>query len=781
MLPVPSFSERHLTLLDQFLVEAFSQDELIQFLDQHFGAMFVAELPSTGSSARTCGFHAVRSLARRGLVDANLFSALGRARPQRRIQLAQIQSRLLIPDLDEVEQQTVVWKPQSAQAESPRYKWVLALEEQLLARERLGHDVERRARLDASIDEFTRKLRSAPIPSPGSIVAYARLEQPIGAGNFGTVWKARRLGSGELVAVKIFNLDRLTDGVMLWRFRRSIKALATLGKRGGAPSSIPKLVSVAADDLAFSMVFLGEGTLEHIARRGWSLATKIAVFVDICRATDFAHDLNIIHRDIKPANVLLDASLRPVLVDYDIADIRFVTQISVAKGGLGTPVFAAPEQLEQGELADERSDIYSLGRLLHYLLLERSPGYQIERDPALANLRGFPPGLLAVVRRATQWDPDRRYPCVKALIEDIERCQTGLAAVKARASAARRWVRQNASLLAMFSTLTGSSIGFAAFQQEHARVQEVLAESQRRAMTVAAERQVDAQVSAAKIQGNLAALGELQGELVDLTRDVSVLGELPCGRAEGSAALGAELHARIGGLQAKLAGIRHELDDSSQALRVQQEAISEALAPRSSEGILQRAGDGSTIASSLIRSSRAEAPADPRREAPPAAPSPHLALPPPPTDPMGAPTIPPAQAGLLDAVRASMWSPRPDAPAKPGPAPASRSEDDPPEPEVIRTRRPSPPTSRDQYRALREEFERQAGDKLRACLQRDRFMQGQPGVRLDINVQEGGTPGRFYTTPRVGSGLSACIAAVLRSLELPTNRGESFEYFIDRR
>jgi hypothetical protein len=134
-----------------------------------------------------------------------------------------------------------------------------------------------------------------------------------------------------------------------------------------------------------------------------------------------------------------------------------VTHLSIASGGLGTPVFAAPEQLEDAELADERSDIYSLGRLLHYMLLERSPGFQIERDPTLANLRGMPPALVSVVRKACQWDPQRRHASALLMIREIGAHQHGLAAFLAHLGNARRWIRGHAALLAICTTLVGTS------------------------------------------------------------------------------------------------------------------------------------------------------------------------------------------------------------------------------------------------------------------------------------------------------------------------------------
>jgi serine/threonine protein kinase len=127
------------------------------------------------------------------------------------------------------------------------------------------------------------------------------------------------------------------------------------------------------------MELLHGGNLDEVDKLGWALARKLEVMSRVCMAVAYSHANGVIHRDVKPANIVLNYQGQPVLTDFDIADVKFATSMSTTvEGGLGTPVFAAPEQLEDADLANERSDVYSLGRLLLYLLIERSPGYQVD-------------------------------------------------------------------------------------------------------------------------------------------------------------------------------------------------------------------------------------------------------------------------------------------------------------------------------------------------------------------------------------------------------------------
>ena len=119
---------RHLTLLDEFLVDSFDGAELVRFLDEQFGAAFVAELPGTAASPRSLAFHAVRCLHRHGKIDEQLITALSRARPARVLQLQGLSRCLVTEESKEQDQQTVVWRRAGQAKDNPRIQLVEALD-----------------------------------------------------------------------------------------------------------------------------------------------------------------------------------------------------------------------------------------------------------------------------------------------------------------------------------------------------------------------------------------------------------------------------------------------------------------------------------------------------------------------------------------------------------------------------------------------------------------------------------------------------------------------------
>ncbi|TMQ12881.1 MAG: hypothetical protein E6J90_29880 [Deltaproteobacteria bacterium] len=336
------------------------------------------------------------------------------------------------------------------------------------------------------IERLAEQIAASWIVGRGSVVAGAMLERRIGAGNFGTVWYAVDRATGEPRAVKVFHIDKLTVGLMLGRFRRSIRALKRLSerprlrKRSDDRGSVVTFYEEDESTLAFSMKYLPGGSLDDAAKLGWSLDAKVVAMVKICAAVAYGHENGIVHRDIKPANIVLSERHEPVLTDFDIADIKFVTSLStVAEGGLGTPVFAAPEQLRDGEASDERSDVYSLGRVLHFLLIEQSPGIELGKEPELRNLRDFPPGIVEVVRRATQHLPSRRFVNVTQMLEALEHSRTGAAARAARLGDMRRWIVRNIRLLLTMLAITGSAVGFGLYERSRAHREQILRDQAR--------------------------------------------------------------------------------------------------------------------------------------------------------------------------------------------------------------------------------------------------------------------------------------------------------------
>src|SRR5262249_39109788 len=132
------------------------------------------------------------------------------------------------------------------------------------------------------------------------------------------------------------------------------------------------------------------------------------------------HHYGVVHRDIKPANIVLDAQNNAVLTDFDIADLHFARTQSVFAGSLGTPQFAAPEQL-MGECLEAlpTADIYSLGKLLYFLLLEVSPPFgSSEPDRVPIYLQAIDDEQLRnVIHRAISQRAEDRFQTVSEMVQ----------------------------------------------------------------------------------------------------------------------------------------------------------------------------------------------------------------------------------------------------------------------------------------------------------------------------------------------------------------------------
>ena len=394
------------------------------------------------------------------------------------------------------------------------------LESLLLERERFGANDAKVSSLTTKIDQLVQAIMARGRAKPGDQLAGTQLLKPIGNGNFATIWLSKSLDSGELMATKVFHLDKLSAGAMLWRFRRGMKAMVRLTEDKRTTDNIVRIFRCAESTLAFSMDYLRNGSLEGVATRGWTQSKKIEIIISVSRAVECAHRLGVVHRDIKPGNIVMNEKDTPILTDFDIADIKFVTTLSMVSGGLGTPVFAAPEQLENGDSADERSDIYSLGRLLYFLLLERSPGLQIEADPSLANLSRYPPSLTTIVRRATQFDPNKRYGSVRELITALETHQTARAKLKARVGLAARWFRVNALILgAILLIVTGvASIAVSESRKATALQEAIVREQEARLKAEGFQRELAEALEQNKIA--LRSLRGLESEKGNLLSDI---------------------------------------------------------------------------------------------------------------------------------------------------------------------------------------------------------------------------------------------------------------------
>ncbi len=261
----------------------------------------------------------------------------------------------------------------------------------------------------------------------GSLLAGYRIDEPIGRGGMGVVYRATSVELGHVYALKILAPEVAGDETYRQRFRREMLVAASLRH--------PNLVAVRHADeheglLFLAMDFIPGTDLERVLRQSGSIEAHRAteLLAQVASGLDAAHVRGLVHRDVKPANILIgtsDGVEHAYVTDFGLAK-RFDRDASITaltKTGvvLGTVDYMSPEQIT-GRRIDGRADIYALGCVFFEMLTGAAPYgrgnslmatmYAHVHDPP-PSLRGriaeLYPHLGAVVERATAKDPDDRY------------------------------------------------------------------------------------------------------------------------------------------------------------------------------------------------------------------------------------------------------------------------------------------------------------------------------------------------------------------------------------
>jgi tetratricopeptide (TPR) repeat protein/tRNA A-37 threonylcarbamoyl transferase component Bud32 len=275
----------------------------------------------------------------------------------------------------------------------------------------------------------------------GRVIGAYRLEQLLGQGGMGAVYRAVR-DDGEFhmqVAIKVVRHSMISE-FLLRRFRIERQILARLNH-----PNIARLLDggITRDGVPYLVMEYVEGVPIHTYCRMRQLTTgaRIRLFQKVCDAVHYAHQNLIVHSDIKPGNVLVTANGEPKLLDFGIAkllDPDFSGGMTVTIGVRPmTPAYASPEQL-RGEAITTASDVYSLGVFLYELLTEKRP-YEIDtasvdevlrlissKDPArpsvaAAGQRRLDADLDNIVLKAMHREPGRRYQSAEQLSADLQR------------------------------------------------------------------------------------------------------------------------------------------------------------------------------------------------------------------------------------------------------------------------------------------------------------------------------------------------------------------------
>ncbi|MGB1250793.1 MAG: protein kinase domain-containing protein [Candidatus Promineifilaceae bacterium] len=287
----------------------------------------------------------------------------------------------------------------------------------------------------------------------GSIISHYRIDELLGAGGMGTVYRAYDLNLERPIALKLMHPQIANEPEFRERLKAEAKAAANLDH----PSIIQiyNFGETADKKLYVAMEFIKDGSLRNhlqriLAQNGYlDLSLAIQIVVQMAEALYVAHTNDIVHRDVKPGNIILKrtpraeeagfAPFRAVLTDFGLVqNVKTSERVTQRGITMGTPVYMSPEQCE-GRVLDGRSDLYSLGVVLYEMLIGRPPFEFGSLTQAMStHVRGMLPpsvresrpelqeALEQVVFKALAKSPTDRYQSGKEMADALRATYFGL-------------------------------------------------------------------------------------------------------------------------------------------------------------------------------------------------------------------------------------------------------------------------------------------------------------------------------------------------------------------
>ena len=260
------------------------------------------------------------------------------------------------------------------------------------------------------------------------------LQQFVGGGGMGAVFRALDTTLNREVAVKVLSRDQSGDEEMLRRFKNEAQSAARLDH-----DNIARVHYVGEDRGVHYIVFEfieGVNIRDLVLERGsLSLTEAISYTLQVAEALAHASQRDVIHRDIKPSNVLITPDGKAKLVDMGLARLHQVehddNDLTASGVTLGTFDYISPEQARDPRSADVRSDLYSLGCSLFYMLTGRPPfpegtvlqkllQHQADEPPDAREFRpDLPSGVTRILTKLLAKMPDQRYQLPGDLIGEL--------------------------------------------------------------------------------------------------------------------------------------------------------------------------------------------------------------------------------------------------------------------------------------------------------------------------------------------------------------------------
>jgi serine/threonine protein kinase/ABC-type cobalamin/Fe3+-siderophores transport system ATPase subunit len=253
----------------------------------------------------------------------------------------------------------------------------------------------------------------------------------IGKGGIGVVYKAKDKTLNRMVAIKELNGERLREIDNIIKLIDEAQTTASLRHKNIV--SVYDIKKIKSGHIIIMEFVDGEDYNKVVQRDGaLTIEEILRVARNLFEALDYSHKSGIIHNDIKPKNIMRDRSGEIKIVDFGISAVGKRTENDYIPFVIGTPDYISPEQFTKDKI-DHRSDIYSAGATLFYLVTGNAPfkgdkdeiihKHMYEPIPSISELRsGIPEPLVHLIEKCMQKEKEHRYQSAEEALRDIDIC-----------------------------------------------------------------------------------------------------------------------------------------------------------------------------------------------------------------------------------------------------------------------------------------------------------------------------------------------------------------------
>lgn len=293
----------------------------------------------------------------------------------------------------------------------------------------------------------------------GQTIAHYEIQEVLGEGGMGVVYKARDVNLGRLVAMKFLQPHRYAEAGERDRFILEAKAASSLDHPNIC--TIYEIDTAPNGQLFIAMAYYeGETLRRKLARGPLSIDAALKYAVDVAQGLAEAHNHRVVHRDIKPDNVVITLEGVAKILDFGLAKLITSSQPEVMSGTLE---YMAPEQIEG--LSDRRTDLWALGVVIYEMITGRRPFISSKRSeilnvilscafpPASGLRQGVPPELEKLIARALAKSPADRYQRAEEMLAHLHALRHRVESLPTATITVQPW-RPNSIAVLPFANMT---------------------------------------------------------------------------------------------------------------------------------------------------------------------------------------------------------------------------------------------------------------------------------------------------------------------------------------